>query len=87
MANKELFTLGITLTETLPIKALQAAASLTNNNSWKKQGTFMNELSNKMFNMQKLFYHFFNNTWYYGNENTDLVWDMMSSEERKMFKI
>lgn len=47
----------------------------------------MSDLSSKMFSMQQLFYHFFNNTWYYGNENTDLVWAMMSSEERKTFKI
>ena len=47
----------------------------------------MNELSNKMFNMQSIFVHFLNNTWYYSGENTDKVWAMMSSEEKSMFKI
>lgn len=47
----------------------------------------MSTLSDKMFGMQTIFFHFINNAWVFSLDQSDVVWKNMSLEEREMFNI
>ena len=53
----------------------------------KKQAIFMKGVSKKMFDLQSIFFHFLNKMWRYESGKTDQAWALMSSEEKKEFKI
>lgn len=51
------------MTETLPLNVMQMYAIATGDKKLKNNVTMFKQLSDKMFGMQKIFYHFINQMW------------------------
>ena len=87
IASPKNFRLGIYITETIPLSIMETYASIVGDQKLKKQATFNKGISKKMFDMQSIFFHFLNNLWRFEMRNTDEASALMSSEEKKEFKI
>ena len=66
---------------------VEVFANAIGDHKMKKQATMMKEISKKMFDTQKIFFHFINNMWRFELGKTDQAWALMSQEEKKEFKI
>ena len=71
MPSPQLFKIGVNLTETLPLSMVEAFASSIGDHKMKKSATMMKGISKKMFDTQKIFFHFINNMWHFDLGRTD----------------
>ena len=87
VAKPTLFKLAILLTETVPIKIMDKFANVVGDKKMQEKVAMMKMLSERMFNMQSIFFHFLNNTWNFLQRNTEKVWKLMSAQEREIFNL
>ena len=73
--------------ETLPIKALKMYGTISKNQKIVKGAELWSKVSKKMHDMQIQFFPFINNTWIFESKQNQLLWSLISPEERTEFNI
>ena len=71
--------------ERLPAQLLGAYASVTGNENLQKKSKLGLKVSDKMYDLQKLFHYFINNHWIFESVLGDKITASMSPEERQEF--
>jgi len=87
ITNQNIFDLIIYFTEVVPIKALglYAEAPVVGSKPLRDKAKWLKEMQQKMYAMQKLFFYFINNEWFYESSLNDAIWKKMDAEEKVEF--